>query len=75
MRFRSENRSPWKRGSLRVEITVALVAKTVLLYAIWATFFSHPTDKPLNGETVQRALLGGSSAVTAPQDESHHARP
>ena len=75
MRFRSGNRSPGKRGSLRVEITLALIAKTILLYAIWAAFFSPPTDTHLNGESVQRALLGNSNAAAAPREESRHARP
>ncbi len=75
MRFESGKSYPVKRGTLRVEIAVALIAKTVLLYAIWAAFFSHPIDKHLTGESVQRALLGSPPAASAPREESHHARP
>lgn len=75
MQIKSGNRYPRKHGTLRLEITVALIAKTILLYAIWAVFFSHPTDKHLNGESVQRALLGSQPAKTAPREESYDARP
>ena len=57
------------------EIIVILSVKTLLLYAIWAIWFSHPIDKHLNGESVQRALLGSSGAATARGQEPHHARP
>ena len=46
------------RHTLKREISVALVAKLVLLTALWFIFFSHPLDRSLGANDMDRVLLG-----------------
>jgi hypothetical protein len=46
------------RGTLKYEISIALAAKLVLLFALWLTFFNHPLDRSLNSTDMDRVLLG-----------------
>ena len=41
------------RSSLATLISIALVIKVALLYALWALFFSHPQTKKMRLPTAQ----------------------
>jgi hypothetical protein len=41
------------RRSLAYMISIALVVKVVLLYALWSLFFSHPQTKKMRLPTAQ----------------------
>jgi hypothetical protein len=55
-----------QRNSLRREITVVLLVKLALLFAIWFAFFSHPLDRSLTGHDVSRVLVGSGADSPAP---------
>lgn len=57
------------------EIIVIAIVKTLLLYAIWAIWFSHPSDKYLDADAIERVLLRAPVSPSAPDEESSHARP
>jgi len=60
------------RSPLAREITIILVIKFALMFALWFTFFRHPIDKSLDAAAVSRVVLGGQSS-TPP--ESARSRP
>jgi hypothetical protein len=43
------------------EITIALLIKLALLFAIWLAFFSHPLDRKLGPGDIDRLLLGSAN--------------
>lgn len=45
------------RARLAVEITVVLVIKCLLLYAIWAVWFAHPASRHLDERDVAATLF------------------
>jgi hypothetical protein len=68
-------------GILGREITVALLVKLMLLFAIWLAFFSHPLDRNLGARDMDRLLLGRATppslthdrpAVSGPDKEARH---
>jgi hypothetical protein len=64
-----------RRSRLAVEITVALLVKFLLLYALWAAWFAHPQSRDLDGASVSAVLLStGPSAATdeSARDDSRH---
>ena len=42
---------------LKWEITLALIAKAVLLYALWALFFDHPMPRADRADNTSRVIL------------------
>jgi hypothetical protein len=46
-----------KHGQLALEITIILIVKVILLWAIWALFFSHPVAKDDRQSAVTRIIL------------------
>ncbi len=59
--------------ALKREISVALLVKLALLFAIWLLFFRDPLARSLNSNDMDRVLLG--SAANAPVATVHlHAR-
>ena len=42
---------------LKWEITLALIAKVLLLYVIWALWFDQPVPKEERAEIVSRVIL------------------
>ena len=58
-----------RNNSLRREITIVLVIKTILLFALWYLFFSHPDDRALNAGQVSQALIESSSQPNNPAQE------
>ena len=68
--FRSRSRS-----RLALEITVALCIKVVLLYLLWAAFFSHPASRQLNERRVADDLFGPAATATTHTEAPHGSRP
>ncbi|HSH72067.1 MAG TPA: hypothetical protein VK974_03320 [Methylophilaceae bacterium] len=50
-------KSAKKFGRLALEITVVLIFKTLLLWLIWALFFSHAVPKDARQSAVTRMIL------------------
>jgi len=50
-------RSSKRPLSLKTEITLALAVKLALLCGLWALCFSQLASKPIDGDSVARALL------------------
>jgi hypothetical protein len=46
-----------KSGRLVIEITIILIVKVLLLWLIWAMFFSHPIPKQARQSEVTRIIL------------------
>jgi len=46
-----------KSGRLTFEITMILIVKVMLLWLIWAMFFSHPVVKEARQSAVTRLIL------------------
>jgi hypothetical protein len=46
-----------KNGRLAFEITVILIVKVILSWAIWALFFSHPVAKDSRQAAVTKIIL------------------
>ncbi len=46
-----------KSGRLTFEITMILIVKVMLLWLIWAMFFSHPVAKEARQSAVTRLIL------------------
>lgn len=46
------------RSRLAIEITIALVVKVVLIYAIWSAFFSDPVSKKMTKATIAADIFG-----------------
>jgi hypothetical protein len=53
------------RSRLAVEVTVALLVKFLLLYAIWAAWFAHPESRRLDERGVAANLLAVKPAPPA----------
>lgn len=49
-----------KRPNLAKEITLALLLKAVVIYALWSAFFSQPLDDHLSGPAVGKVLFGSA---------------
>jgi hypothetical protein len=47
-----------RRSHLAVEIVAALAVKFLLLFALWAAWFSHPVRPNLDERSVAAAVLG-----------------
>ena len=62
---------PRSRSRLALEITIALCLKAVLLYLLWAAFFSHPASRQLNERRVAADLFGPAT-TTSTQTEAPH---
>ncbi len=50
-----------KSGRLTIEIAVILTIKIMLLWLLWALFFSHPMDKDARQLAVTRMILNHSN--------------
>ncbi len=46
-----------KSRRLAIEITIILIVKVILLWLIWAIFFSHPIAKKARQSEVTRIIL------------------
>jgi len=46
-----------KSGQLAIEIAIILIIKVMLLWLIWAMFFSHPIAKDARQSAVTRIIL------------------
>jgi len=46
-----------KRGQLALEITLILIIKVILLWTIWALFFSNPVAKDVRQVAVTKIIL------------------
>jgi len=46
-----------KSGRLAIEISIILIVKVMLLWLIWAMFFSHPLAKEARQSAVTRLIL------------------
>lgn len=46
-----------KSGRLAIEISIILIVKVMLLWLIWAMFFSHPIAKEARQSAVTRLIL------------------
>lgn len=46
-----------KSGRLAIEITIILIVKVILLWLIWAMYFSHPIAKEARQSEVTRLIL------------------
>jgi len=53
-----------RRQRLAVEIAAALAVKFVLLFAIWAAWFSHPARPDLDARSVAAAVLGAGHGAS-----------
>lgn len=53
-----------KRHSLAKEITLALLLKVLVIYALWSAFFSQPVDDNLSGPEVGKAFFGAAAATS-----------
>lgn len=60
------------RLPLALEITLALLIKVVILYALWHAFFSHPQARHMLLPTsqVEQHLLTGSAAHPPPDSSA-----
>lgn len=63
------------RKSLRLEITVALAIKLLVLYALWYFFFSHPAihgmTEGMDPDRVAAALIAQPpTKINEPHEES-----
>ena len=56
-------RNKARRSPLRVEITIALCVKALLLFIVYQLWFSHPGSKHLTGRGVAAALFGPASTA------------
>ncbi|KPJ96357.1 MAG: hypothetical protein AMJ53_00860 [Gammaproteobacteria bacterium SG8_11] len=52
-----------KKPVLAWEISITLVLKVILIYAIWLWFFSNPVDEHLDDNQVQNAIFGSHIPV------------
>jgi hypothetical protein len=67
-----------KRPNLAREITITLVVKVMVIYALWLVFFSQPVDDTLTGSEVAKTFLNatedapvsGASLNTKPKIET-----
>ena len=50
-----------KSGQLAIEIAIILIIKVMLLWLIWAMFFSHPIAKDARQSAVTRIILNHSN--------------
>ena len=48
---------------LALEITLALILKTALLFGLWYAFFQHPVDRTLTVQDVSQRVFGVDTAV------------
>lgn len=55
-----------KRRSLAKEITLALMLKALVIYALWSVFFSQPLDDNLSGPEVGKVLFGRTAEPSPP---------
>jgi hypothetical protein len=46
-----------KSGRLAMEISIILILKILLLWALWMLFFSHPIAKEVRQQAVTRMIL------------------
>lgn len=46
-----------KSRQLAIEITIILLVKVILLWLIWAMFFSHPIAKEVRQSEITRMIL------------------
>jgi hypothetical protein len=51
------------------EITVILLIKFFLIFALWQAFFSNPPEKTLTPEQVSQVLLSPGTIKNNPQKE------
>jgi hypothetical protein len=49
-----------RRPRLALEITVVLLVKLLLLYAIWVAWFAQPVSRGLDARSVAARLLGAN---------------
>jgi hypothetical protein len=60
-----------RRPRLALEITVVLLVKLLLLYAIWVAWFAQPASRELDGRSVAARLLGANPTLPAAQAATH----
>jgi type II secretory pathway component PulM len=58
-----------RNNSLRREITIVLLLKTILLSALWYLFFSQPLARDLDAGRVSQALIESVSHPAIPAKE------
>lgn len=63
------------KKTLRVEITVALALKLLVLYGLWYFFFSQPAihsmTEGMNPDRVAATLLAPPPKISEPHEEKH----
>ncbi len=59
-------RPPKRLTSFKVEITLVLIIKFVLLFALWVFFFVQPVTNNLTPDGVARALLNKTDPARSP---------
>ena len=64
-----------RRSRLAIEITVALVVKVVLIYAIWSAFFSDPVSKKMTKATIAADIFGPVNPQPNPGGSGDGSRP
>jgi hypothetical protein len=66
---------PRSRSRLALEIKIALCLQAVLLYLLWAAFFSHPASRQLNERRVAADLFGPAPTTATHTEAQHGSRP
>ena len=64
-----------RRSRLAIEITIALVIKTVLIYAIWNAWFSDPVSKKMTKSTIAADIFGPVSPQPKSDGNTDGSRP
>ena len=72
-RSRADRRA--HRSRLAIEITIALVVKFFLIYAIWSAWFSDPVSKKMTKATIATDIFGPVDPQTKPGGNSNGSRP
>jgi hypothetical protein len=68
-------RDPARRPRLALEIAALLCIKAVLLFGLWAAFFSHPAGRQLTEGRVAADLFGPGPASSMGNEAPHGPRP
>ena len=68
-----EVNSTMRNNSLLREITIVLVIKSILIFALWYLFFSQPSDRELDAVRVSQSLFESVPHPAIPaQEVSRH---
>ena len=66
---------PGRRSRLRIEITIALCVKLLLLLLLREVWFSHPQSKGLTERGVAAALVGAVNDPLPGEERANGSRP